>query len=204
MARLARAAVAVALGCTGFVGIGAGTAHAVMPYTCTPQQNLNPDTANPGDTVTDVLTCFAPGDEITGTLFSRPRHLFHVTADGNGSATVTFRVPGDVCGDHTVVATGDSGESVSSALTIENCRRHHDGGRDRRDRPCDDWRDPSFWFHNCDTADHGWDTGFDAAYTAPLPAHHSETRTMAGVVGLGLLTPALLGGGMLIARRRAR
>jgi hypothetical protein len=205
MASLARAAVVVALGCTGLVGVGAGTAHAVMPYTCTPQQALSPDTVQPGDTVTDVLTCFTPFDEITGVLFSRPRHLFDVTADANGSATVTFQVPQDVCGDHTVVARGDSGETVSTPITITGCRnRHDDGRRVRRDRPCDDWRDPSFWFHNCDTADRGWETGFDAAYTAPLPAHHSSDRTMAGVVGLGLVGPALLGGGVLIARRRAR
>jgi hypothetical protein len=205
MAGFARGALGVAVGCTALMGVGTGVAHAA-PYSCTgqaPQQALSTETPQPGDTVTDQLSCFAASETVTGLFFSTPQHLFTVQTDAAGSATVTFQVP-DACGEHTVVARGAAGDHAATTITVAGeCRHrnHHHGAR--RDRDCGDWRDPGFWIHNCDTADDGWDTGFDAAYTAPLPAHHSSNTTMAGVVGLVLLTPALIGGGLVIARRRS-
>jgi hypothetical protein len=203
VAGFARAALGVAVGCTALVGVGAGTAHAA-PYACTgqaPQQALSTETPEAGDTVTDVLTCFDPNEQVTGLFFSTPQRIFAVTTDGTGSATATFQVPAGACGDHTVVARGEDGDRAATPITVAGCRhRNHGGGHGN----CHDWRDPGFWIKNCDTPNGGWETGFDAAYSAPLPVQHSSNTTMAGVVGLGLLTPVLLGGGVLIARRRSR
>lgn len=206
MAGFVRTALGVAVSCTALVGMGAGTAFAA-PYDATAMQFLSTETPQPGDTVTDTLSGWGSGETITVFFFSSPQRLFTVIADVSGSASRDFVVPADACGDHTVVAKGSLGERVVTSITVagECHNNHHDGaGRSRRDSDCEDWRDPGYWIKNCDTPDDGWDSGFDAAYSAPLPAQHSSNKTMAGVVGLGLLTPALLSGGLLIARRRGR
>jgi hypothetical protein len=210
MTGFARTALGVALGCTAVLGFGAGTANAT-PYSNTAAQALSTETPQPGDTVTDVLTGFAPNEVITGLFFSSPQHIFTVTTDGTGAATATFQVPDHACGGHTVVAQGAGGERVATPITVGgDCphRNHHDGSvRPRHNADCADWRDPGFWVHNCDSegGDDGFEDGWydDTAYTGSLPAQHSNT-SLAGIVGLGMLAPALLGGGMLIARRRGR
>jgi hypothetical protein len=186
------------------MSVGATAAQAVTPYSCTTEQALSTQVARVGQTVTAVLTCFDAGEVITGSLFSAPQQVFSVTADANGSATAPFVIPNTACGLHTVVANGQtSGKQSATPLRIVGCGGHHH--RHHGSQFCRDWRDPGYWIEHCDTEDHhGWDDGFDAAYSAPLAAGHTSHSSAIGVAGLGMVAPLLLGGSVMIARRRKR
>ena len=66
------------------------------------------------------VTGFAPGEQVTVTLFSTPRELGTVTADASGNASITFEVlASDGAGEHRVQFSGPSGTfSVPFTLVL--------------------------------------------------------------------------------------
>ena len=76
----------------------------------------------PGGTLTAKLPGFAPDADVAVTLHSTPVDLGTVKADGAGLATVTFAVPSDFTGTHSVEGTGmgpdESEITVSATFTV--------------------------------------------------------------------------------------
>jgi hypothetical protein len=76
--------------------------------------------AVPGGTLTATLPGFGPDTDVKATLHSDPVDLGTVHASAGGVATVTFTVPLDFTGTHTVegVGTGPNGQPVTVRATF--------------------------------------------------------------------------------------
>jgi hypothetical protein len=62
---------------------------------------------------------FVPNEGITLTLYSTPVTLATTTATATGTFSVTVTIPSDtVPGAHTIVATGSTGDSATTAITV--------------------------------------------------------------------------------------
>jgi len=118
------------------MGVTTGTAQAhTQVVACAPvgTEVLNTGQAHRLQGVTATL-CVAPNETVTGTFDLRhPQQVFQVTTAADGTATVTFEVPGDACHEHTVTAVGaTSNKTATAPLHVIGCRqqpflhgRHH-------------------------------------------------------------------------------
>ncbi|MCU1543999.1 MAG: hypothetical protein JWM50_1864 [Microbacteriaceae bacterium] len=79
---------------------------------------IDPNRARIGQRVTATASGFAPGETVTGTLFSDPVSLGTVTASAAGVATLSFRVPAGVdIAVHTVALEG-ANQIAEGRLTV--------------------------------------------------------------------------------------
>jgi len=83
---------------------------------------------DPGDSLTVNCENFAPHEKIIVTLDSHPVFLGKTTSNGNGSCSIRVTIPSNTKpGEHTIVATGATGDSASTQITvvIPHRRYHH-------------------------------------------------------------------------------
>lgn len=75
--------------------------------------------AGPGGSLTVFGSSFVPGETITLVLHSTPVTLGTTTADASGSFSTNVTIPSDTPpGAHKLIATGSSGDSSTTALTV--------------------------------------------------------------------------------------
>jgi hypothetical protein len=76
-------------------------------------------TTGPGGSLTIFGSNFVPGETITFVLHSTPVTLGATTADPSGSFSMNVTIPSDTTpGAHTIVATGSTGDSSTTDLTV--------------------------------------------------------------------------------------
>jgi len=81
---------------------------------------------DPGDSLTVNCKNFAPNEKIFFTLDSHPVFLGKTTSNGNGSCSVQVTIPSNTeGGEHTIVATGKTGDSASTEITVVIPNRYH-------------------------------------------------------------------------------
>lgn len=135
-----------------------------------------------GDKVTVTGAHFVPGEQVVLDLHSDPIELAKVTADDEGGFTVEITVPAAAeFGEHTVVATGESGRVGTAALAV---------------------RDPADT--GTGTGNNGTGTGTAGTATDGAAGANLIAGT-GGIVPIGLivLALALLAGGVVLVRRRS-
>jgi hypothetical protein len=80
-----------------------------------PTVNVQPSTMRAGDAVTVSGCGFGANKPVTLTMFSSPVVLGQTTANGTGNYSSVVVIPADATpGNHTIVASGQNGESVAS------------------------------------------------------------------------------------------
>jgi len=81
---------------------------------------------DPGDSLTVNCKNFAPNEKISFTLDSHPVFLGKTTSNGNGSCSIQVTIPSNTeGGEHTIVATGKTGDSASTEITVVIPHRHY-------------------------------------------------------------------------------
>lgn len=91
-----------------------------------PEITTSSSTIDPGDSLTANCENFAPHEKIIFTLDSHPVFLGKTTSDGNGSCFIRVTIPSNTePGEHTIVATGETGDSASTEITVVIPRQHH-------------------------------------------------------------------------------
>jgi len=87
-------------------------------------------TTDPGDSLTVNCKNFAPNEKITFTLHSGGAFLGKTYSNRNGSCSIEVTIPSDTtAGVHTIVATGATGDSASTEITVViKHHKHHDSG----------------------------------------------------------------------------
>ncbi len=96
-----------------------------------PVVTTNSSTTDPGDSLEVNCKNFAPNEKITFTLHSGGVFLGKTSSNRNGSCSIHVTIPSDTtAGIHTIVATGATGDSASTEITvvIEHHKHHHDSG----------------------------------------------------------------------------
>jgi 5'-nucleotidase len=101
-------------------GTSAVNGPGVIGENCNAAAVISDDTPYRGDEVTVTGTGFAAGEQVTATL-ETGAVLGSAQADGNGTVTVTHRVPFVLtAGTHTVTLTGaNTGETASDTFTLD-------------------------------------------------------------------------------------
>jgi LPXTG-motif cell wall-anchored protein len=98
--------LAMVFGAISLVGL-APAAHADDSYTGTCSIFITPLEVAPGGTVTITAKGFNPGADVMFTVDSTTT-IGTATADGDGTASITWTIPNDfVLGDHAIAAAGD-------------------------------------------------------------------------------------------------
>jgi hypothetical protein len=102
------------------VALGLGVATPAFAYGPNAASiTTSTSTIGPGGTVTVVGSSFVPGETITLVLHSTPVTLGTTTADPSGSFSANVTIPSDTpAGAHTVIATGSTGDSSTTDLTV--------------------------------------------------------------------------------------
>ena len=90
----------------------------VVPPVYTPQLHADSNSGRPGDLVTVIGEGFAPGEQIAVELRSDPVSVGTATASDKGAFSLTFALPEVPVGDHTIVAEGAT-SNVPVALPFE-------------------------------------------------------------------------------------
>ena len=81
---------------------------------------------HPGGSVTVYCENFAPYESITVALHSHPVFLGRTFSNGNGSCSIWVTIPSNTRpGEYTIVATGASGDSASTEITVIVYQSHH-------------------------------------------------------------------------------
>jgi len=96
-----------------------------------PMITASSSVTDPGDSLTVNCKNFAPNEKITFTLDSHPVFLGQTTSNGNGSCFITVTIPSNTkAGEHTIVATGATGDSASTEIivVIPRHRQYEDYG----------------------------------------------------------------------------
>jgi len=84
-----------------------------------PSVTTNTSSVGSGGSLTVTGSSFVPGETITLDLHSTPVTLGTTAADGTGAFSATVTIPsGTAPGGHTIVVTGASGDSASTAITL--------------------------------------------------------------------------------------
>jgi LPXTG-motif cell wall-anchored protein len=174
------------------------------PYT--PGASLFVSDSNPpeGSPLTVFGRGFGPNEPVSIDLESTVTHLTTVTTDPNGVFFTTVRLPDGAIGEHRIVGTGqDSGRTASARIFIGDPShgRHGGfggGGFGGGGFGGGGFGDGAEGFHH---GDHGnWNDGDSGGGSVGnLP-----NTGASGLVGIGVLGIALLGGGILMAAKRRK
>ena len=91
-----------------------------------PAISASSSVVDPGDSLTVSCKNFASNEKITFTLDSHPVFLGKTTSNGNGSCFISVTIPSNTkAGEHTIVATGATGDSASTEITVVVPRHRH-------------------------------------------------------------------------------
>ena len=81
---------------------------------------------DPGDSLTVNCENFASNEKIIFTLDSHPVFLGKTTSNRNGSCSIRVTIPSNTKpGEHTIVATGATGDSASTEINVVIPYRHY-------------------------------------------------------------------------------
>jgi hypothetical protein len=106
----------------------ASSSQAAPGYTEGASISLNASVAECAGNLTVSGTGFAADELVTVTLHTETVVLASVHADSSGAFSLTVDLPGDIDGQHTIVASGAAGEEATARVTIQNCQETEGGG----------------------------------------------------------------------------
>jgi hypothetical protein len=91
-----------------------------------PMITTSSSTTDPGGSLSVNCQNFAPNEKITLTLHSGGVFLGKTHSNKNGSCSIEVIIPSDTtAGVHTIVATGATGDSASTEITVVIKHHHH-------------------------------------------------------------------------------
>jgi hypothetical protein len=85
-----------------------------------PTVSTSQSTVDPCGVISITAAAYQPNEQVTLTLDNTSTVLGTATTDANGNLSTTVKIPtGTSDGPHTVVATGTSGDSSTTAIDVE-------------------------------------------------------------------------------------